>query len=125
VEERKQPRETAVNKNRRQREITYLRRKLRRLTKRYITTDEEDRPALAKMRNTIRDTLKILRRTERSRRRKKKQARARFTTNPFQYTLKLLGSKGLETLKASKEVEQHLKDMYSDPMRNEDLGGSM
>ena len=48
---------------------------------------------------------------------------ARFTANPFQFTSHLLGSKGSGTLTAGKEeVEQHLKDMHSDPRRDEDLG---
>jgi hypothetical protein len=98
---------------------------LRRLTERYKTTDEEDRPALAKVRNTIREKLKILRRAESSRRRRKERARARarFTASPFQFTSRRLGSKGSEALKASKEVEQHLKDIHSDPRRNEEFGG--
>jgi hypothetical protein len=43
-----------VYKNRRQKKITDLRRDFRRRTKRYRTADEEDRLALAEMRNTIR-----------------------------------------------------------------------
>jgi hypothetical protein len=127
LEERKQPRETAVNKNRKQRELSDLRRDLRKPTKGYKTTDEEDRPALAEMRNTIREKLGILRRAERSRRKRKERARtrARFTASPFQFASRLLGSKGSGTLKTSKEeVEQHLKDMRSDPRKNENLGGN-
>ena len=123
-EERRQPGGTAI-KNRRQRETAGLKRDLKQLTRRYKEPDEGERQALAELRNTIREKLKILRRAERSRKRRKERARARarFTANPFHFTSHLLGSKGSGTLTAGKEeVEQHLKDMHSDPRRDEDLG---
>ena len=121
-EERGQPGGTVI-KNRRQREIAGLRRDLKQLTRRYREADEGERQALAELRDTIREKLKILRRAEKSRKRRKERARARFTANPFQFTSHLLGSKGPGTLTAGKEeVEQHLKDMHSDPRRDDDLG---
>ena len=58
-EERRQPGGTAIN-NRRQREIAGLRRDLKQLTRRYKEVDEGERQALAELRNTIREKLKIL-----------------------------------------------------------------
>ncbi|VDI54010.1 Hypothetical predicted protein [Mytilus galloprovincialis] len=76
------------------------------------------------LRDTIRKKLKITRRAERTRKRRKKRekARAQFTSDPFQFTSRLLGKKGSGQLKASKEeVEEYLREMHSDPKREEEL----
>ncbi|XP_033755855.1 uncharacterized protein LOC117338607 [Pecten maximus] len=117
--------EVTANKNRRQREIANLRRDLRQLARRFRAAEEEEKAKLSELRNMAREKLKTLRRAERSRRRRKDRARARarFTANPFQFTSRLLGKRGSGVLRAGKEeVEQHLRDMHSDPRRNEDLG---
>lgn len=56
-----------------------------------LITGEEERAALAELRQGMRERLKILNRAERSRKRMKERARgrARFTTNPVPFTSKL------------------------------------
>lgn len=56
-----------------------------------LITGEEERAALAELRQGMRERLKILNRAERSRKRIKERARgrARFTTNPVPFTSKL------------------------------------
>ncbi|XP_062568263.1 uncharacterized protein LOC134230448 [Saccostrea cucullata] len=112
-------------KNRREREIAKMRKDLRQLRKQYRKATDEEKPALSQLRDNIREHLKIARRAERSRRRRKQRdrARARFTADPFQFTSRLLGNKGSGSLKSSKEdVEEYLREMHSDPHREEELG---
>ena len=97
-----------------------MRRDLRQLSKQYKKATEVEKTALSDLRDNIRDQLKVARRAERSRRRRKERdrARSRFTSDPFQFTSRLLGSKGSGELKASKEeVKKYLKEMHSDPNR--------
>ncbi|CAC5423517.1 unnamed protein product [Mytilus coruscus] len=111
-------------KNRRESKIAKMRKDLRQLKKRYNQASEDETPALSELRDTIRKNLKITRRAERTRKRRKKRekARAQFTSDPFQFTSRLLGKKGSGQLKASKEeVEEYLREMHSDPKREEDL----
>ena len=112
------------HRNRRQQKRASIRRDLRQLSKRYRVAPEEERAALAELRQGIRERLKILNRAERSRKRRKERARARarFTANPFQFTSKLLGKKSSGKLLAEKaEVENHLKEVHSDEKRDEEL----
>ncbi|XP_076090373.1 uncharacterized protein LOC143062594 [Mytilus galloprovincialis] len=111
-------------KNRRESKIAKMRKDLRQLKKRYNQASEDEKPALSELRDTIRKKLKITRRAERTRKRRKKRekARAQFTSDPFQFTSRLLGKKGSGQLKASKEeVEEYLREMHSDPKREDEL----
>ncbi|XP_063448172.1 uncharacterized protein LOC134727719 [Mytilus trossulus] len=111
-------------KNRRESKIAKMRKELRQLKKRYNQASEDEKPALSELRDTIRKKLKITRRAERTRKRRKKRekARAQFTSDPFQFTSRLLGKKGSGQLKASKEeVEEYLREMHSDPKREDEL----
>ena len=107
IEEGKKPRIDG-EKNRREREIAKMRRDLSQLSKQYKKATEVEKTALSDLRDNIREQLKVARRAERSRRRRKERDRAksRFTSDPFQFTSRLLGSKGSGMLKASKEEVQ-------------------
>ena len=107
IEEGKKPRIDG-EKNRREREIAKMRRDLSQLSKQYKKATEVEKTALSDLRDNIREQLKVARRAERSRRRKKERDRAksRLTSDPFQFTSRLLGSKGSGMLKASKEEVQ-------------------
>lgn len=66
-----------------------------------------------------------LRRAEWHRRRRKERSRKRasFIANPFGFTKQLLGQKCDGKLLCSKEeIDQHLRSIYSDPHREEELG---
>ena len=108
---------------RREREIanSKMRRDLRQLSKQYKKATEVEKTALSELRDNNREQLKVARRAERSRRRRKgetEQNKVKITSDPFQFTSRLLGSKGSGELKASKEeVEKYLKEMHSDPNR--------
>uniref|UniRef100_A0A8W8L8P9 Reverse transcriptase domain-containing protein n=1 Tax=Magallana gigas TaxID=29159 RepID=A0A8W8L8P9_MAGGI len=121
---RQKQQQSTGHRNRRQQERASIRRDLRQLSKRYRVAPEEERAALAELRQGMRERLKILNRAERSRKRRKERARARarFTANPFQFTSKLLGKKRSGMLLAEKaEVEQHLKEVHSEEKRDEEL----
>lgn len=123
-EVRQKQQKSTGHRNRRQQERASIRRDLRQLSKRYRVAPEEERAALAELRQGMRERLKILNRAERSRKRRKERARARarFTANPFQFTSKLLGKKSSGKLLAEKaEVENHLKEVHSDEKRDEEL----
>ncbi|XP_062585204.1 uncharacterized protein LOC134246875 [Saccostrea cucullata] len=123
VAEQRKKSQKEGRKNRREREIAKMRKDLRQLRKQYRKATDEEKTALSHLRDNIREHLKIARRAERSRRRRKQRerARARFTADPFQFTSRLLGKKG--SLKSSKEdVEEYLREMHSDPHREEELG---
>ena len=68
--------------------------------------------------------MKSLRRAERSRKRRKERERkrARFISNPFQFTSILLGNKTSGRLVCSREeVGEHLEKVHSDKHQNEEL----
>ena len=76
------------------------------------------------MEEMLRNKLKIIRRAERHRKRQKNRARAweRFTSNTFLFTSALLGKKTSGILESSlEELEEHLRRVYSDPRRDEEL----
>ncbi|CAC5423476.1 unnamed protein product [Mytilus coruscus] len=111
-------------KNRRESKIAKMWKDLRQLKKRYNQAAEDEKPALSELRDTIRKSLKITRRAERTRKRRKKRekARAQFTSDPFQFTSRLLGKKGSGQLKASKEeVEEYIRKCTVIQKREEDL----
>ncbi|KAJ8010015.1 hypothetical protein DPEC_G00070580 [Dallia pectoralis] len=59
----------------------------------------------------------------RRRRRERARKRAAFIANPFKFTKDLLGQKRSGQLACSQEeIEHHLKETYSDPLREQELG---
>ena len=74
-----------ARKNRREQQITKIRKDLRRLRKRFRVAEEGKKAALEEIREGLRTKLKRLRRAERSRKRRteRERQRARFTSNPF------------------------------------------
>ena len=106
--------------NRRQKEISRLRRELRSLKHQWKEAKPEDRPGLAALREQARAKLTSLRRaeTQRKKRRKREQARRSFFANPNQFTKKLFEqSKNGELNVPQEELENHLRETYSDPDR--------
>lgn len=110
--------------NRRLKEISILRGDLRRLKKAFREATAYEKLSLTEIRNNSRERIKILRRAECHRRDRKQRLKERvaFTKNPFQYVSKLLGDKRSGELKTTKEeVEEHLRQVHSDPRREESL----
>lgn len=81
-------------------------------------------PVLTKIRDNLRERIKILRQAECHRRDRKRRLKGRvdFTKNPFKYMSKLLGNKRSGELRATKEeVDEHLCQVHSDPRREDSL----
>lgn len=111
--------------NRREAEISRIRKELRDLTKAFKEAEEHEKPALEQLREVLRERLKSLRRAENNRRRRKERMRkrAQFTRNPFQFVKKLLGDTRTGSLECPREeVEQHLGTTHNDQRRDEELG---
>lgn len=115
---------TQPKESRRLKEIAILRGDLRRLRKAFREAAGDERPALKEIRDNLRERIKILRRAECHRRDRKRRMKERtdFTKNPFKYLTKLLGDVRSGELKATKEeVEEHLRQVHSDPRREDSL----
>ncbi|XP_061902037.1 uncharacterized protein LOC133649222 [Entelurus aequoreus] len=111
--------------NRRETKISQLRQELRVLRSQYRKASENEKAALAELRGVVRDRLLTLRRAEWHRKRGKERARKRsaFIANPFGFTKKLLGEKRSGQLSCpEEEINLHIKNTYSDGMREQDLG---
>ncbi|XP_061747756.1 uncharacterized protein LOC133545995, partial [Nerophis ophidion] len=111
--------------NNRASKIHQLSQELKCLRQQFKVAREEDRGPLAELRCIIRKKLITLRRAEWHRRRRKERSRRRaaFLANPFEVTKQLLGQKRSGRLACSKaEVDHHLKQIYSDGCREQDLG---
>ena len=118
------PQPTTPTPNRRENDIRQLRSDIKRLRKRFRTSLEEEKPAIAELTAVNREKLRSLRRAENHRRnrRERRRKRARFTSNPFRYVSKMLGDKRSGNLdKPKEEVEEYLRLTHSDPNRNDDL----
>ncbi|KAL0202317.1 hypothetical protein M9458_000335, partial [Cirrhinus mrigala] len=102
-----------------------LRKELRLLRKQFRQASEEDKAALAELRNIVRSKLTTTRRAEWHRRRSKERARrcAEFIANPFILTRRLLGQKRSGRLTCTQdEIDKYLSTSYSDTVRDQDLG---
>ncbi|CAJ1075238.1 LOW QUALITY PROTEIN: uncharacterized protein LOC109089580 [Xyrichtys novacula] len=111
--------------NRREVKITQLRQELRSLRCRYRKANEEEKVALAELRDVVRERLTTLRRAEWHRKRGKERTRKRsaFIANPFEFTKKLLGEKRSGQLSCPEDViNRYISNTYSDGMREQDLG---
>ena len=122
--ERKQP-QTVYSHNRRAKKISEVRKGLKDLKRRYRMSSEEEKLALSDLREDLRKQLKTLRRAENHRRKRieRQRKRAQFIANPFGFVKKLLGSKKSGKLECTREeANMHVRQMYSDATRDEDLG---
>ena len=111
--------------NRRLCEIKKLRAELRSLRKRYRRSSEAERKGLVQLREELRARLKSLNNAERLRRKRKEKAKKRraFTTDPYRFTKDLLSEEKSGKLESSQEdVENYLREVHSDPRREEPLG---
>ena len=111
--------------NRRTEKIKELRQELKILRKQFRKASDEERHALAELRDIVRKKLISTKKVEGLRKRRKERARKRtaFIANPFEFARKLLGEKRTGQLKCSRStVNSFLHDTLSDPDREKDLG---
>lgn len=113
------------SKNHREERIHNIRQEMKTLKRQYKQAGDEERTGLAQLMCILRKKIRILRRAEWHRRRRRERARRRaaFITNPFKFTKELLGQKRSGQLVCTKEeIDHHLKETYSDPAREQELG---
>ncbi|CAG2187770.1 unnamed protein product [Mytilus edulis] len=85
-------------KNRRESKIAKMRKDLRQLKKRYNQASEDEKPALSELRDTIRKKLKITRRAERTRkRRKNRESKSSIYSRSFPIYIKIFGEERIRT----------------------------
>ncbi|XP_028310814.1 uncharacterized protein LOC114468234 [Gouania willdenowi] len=124
-EEEKKRSGTTYSKNQRAVRIHNIRKEMKVLKSHYKEAVDEDRSGLSQLMCILREKIRVLRRAEWHRRRCRERARKRaaFISNPFKFTKDLLGQKRSGKLASSQEeIDQHLKQMYSDPAREQELG---
>ncbi|XP_060938981.1 uncharacterized protein LOC133018922 [Limanda limanda] len=124
-EEEKKSSGTSYSKNQRAVRIHNIRQEMKALKSQYKAAGQEDRIGLAQLMCILRKNIRVLRRAEWHRRRRCERARKRaaFIANPFKFTKDLLGQKRSGKLASSQEdIDQHLKQTYSDPVREQELG---
>ncbi|XP_052268662.1 uncharacterized protein LOC127870041 [Dreissena polymorpha] len=124
-EVKRKPTRTPAQPNRRQRQITEIRKELKSLRKSYQKANIEERPGLQQLRDELRQKLTDLRKAEQLRDKRKKRAkrRAEFIANPYKFSKGLLDKEKSGKLESSmEEIQQHLKDTHSDPARDNPLG---
>ncbi|XP_061905517.1 uncharacterized protein LOC133651562 [Entelurus aequoreus] len=124
-EEEKRSSGTTYSKNHRAIRIHKIRQEMKALKFQYKAAGHEERTGLAQLMCILRKKIRILRRAEWHRRRRRERARKRaaFIANPFKFTKDLLGQKRSGKLASSQDdIDQHLKQTYSDPAREQELG---
>ena len=114
--------------SRRQKKISEIRKQLRSLRRRWKEAKEsnceEQMTALKELRDGERDRLKSLRKAEQSakKRKTKERARSAFLKNPYGFAKKTLGENRSGEMECTREeLENHLRQTHSDPMRDEEL----
>ncbi|XP_063054019.1 uncharacterized protein LOC134448252 [Engraulis encrasicolus] len=123
-EEKKAP-GTPYIKNHRAEKIHLLRWEMKVLKSQYKEAGDEERLGLSQLMAIHRKRIRVLRRAEWHRRRRRERARKRaaFIANPFKFTKDLLGQKRSGKLASSKEdIDQHLAEMFCDPGKELELG---
>lgn len=91
------------------------------LKSQYKEASKEVRISLAQLTSIFQKQIRVLHLAER-RQRERACKRAAFIINPFKFTKELLGQKSSGRLVCSKEeINQHLKQTYSDPEREQEL----
>ena len=122
IEQRKQ--RPAPTPSRRQKEISRLRRELRSLKHSWKRASSEEKLGLEELRRQARSKLASLRRaeTQRAKRKKREKSRRSFFENPHRFTRKLFEqSKSGEFNIPQQELEDHLRNVYSDLHREEPM----
>lgn len=114
----KQPKaKTTVRPNRRENKISAFRRDLKSLKQRFKKASEEEKPALAELRDILRKKLISLHRAEWHSRKGRERARKRtaFIADPFGLRKKLLGQMRSGTLMCPEDdINHRLSETYSD-----------
>ena len=107
--------------------IHNIRQEMKALKSQYKVAGQEERTGLAQLMCILQKTIRVLRQAEWHQRWRRERARKRaaFITNPFKFTKDLLGQKRSGKLASSqKDIDQHLKQLYSDPAREQEFGES-
>ncbi|KAK7912981.1 hypothetical protein WMY93_013192 [Mugilogobius chulae] len=113
-------------KSRRQVEIDKLVKERRQLRKQWKKANNEERVGLGALQSDIKRRLSTLRRAEslRKQRKRKEHARASFYKNPFKFTKNLFLQEKSGVLKIPvKDIEEYLKDTYSEGLTLPDQSG--
>ena len=124
VLEQREPQPRTNKESRRQAEIREVRAQLRQLKKAWKAASQQRKPEIDILRNQTRERLFTLRRAEASRKGRKERERKRkaFFENPHRFTKKLFEAARSGRLTVSQgELETHLKRLYSDPQREEEM----
>ncbi|KAK0146800.1 LINE-1 reverse transcriptase [Merluccius polli] len=109
----------------REREIEQLVMRRRQLRKQWRKASNEEKEGLKPLWEEAKKTLASLRRAERIRkhRRRKEKERSSFFKNPFKHVRRLLEDKRSGKLDITQsELENHIREHYSDPARSTPLG---
>ncbi|XP_063049927.1 NACHT, LRR and PYD domains-containing protein 3-like [Engraulis encrasicolus] len=118
-------RTTLREKGRREKEILQLVQKRRQLRKNWRKATQAEKEGLKALWEEVRKRLAGLRRAERIRKRnrRKEKERASFFKDPFKHARQLLEEKKTGKLETTREqLEQHVREQYSDPQRSVPLG---
>ncbi|XP_052224084.1 uncharacterized protein LOC127839738 [Dreissena polymorpha] len=121
----KKPEKPAPIISRRQRLIKQIKKELTIVKMQYKKAKEEEKVGLQQLRSTLREKLSTLNKAEQTRQRKRKRERqrARLIQNPYQFSKDTLDNERSGTLESSMEdIEQHLRNVHSDPSREVPLG---
>ena len=124
-EEEKKDQKTPYAPNQRATRIHNIRQEMKALKSQFKEAISEERIGLAQLMCILRKKIRILRRAEWHRRRRRERARKRaaFIKNPYKTTKELLEKKRNGKLICSQEeINQHMKQVYSDPDRDNELG---
>ena len=110
--------------SRRQRDLAQLRKEKRELRKQWKAAKPEEAEGLRVLFEDIKKRSRDLQRIERRHRRRKesKREREQFLKNPYEAAKKLFTEARSGKLKCSKdELDTHVRDTYSDPLKNEPM----
>ncbi|KAL6455729.1 hypothetical protein MHYP_G00355800 [Metynnis hypsauchen] len=118
-------RTTLGKKTRREKEILQLVQRRRQLHKNWRKATQAEKEGLKALWEEVRKRLAGLRRAERIRKRnrRKEKERASFFKDPFKHARQLLEERKTGKLEITREqLEQHVREQYSDPQRSVPLG---
>ena len=111
--------------NRRTEKIKELRQELKTLRKQFRKASDEERHALAELRDIVRKKTYINQKSRGAQETEKRESQKRtvFIANLFEFARKMLGEKQTGQLRCSRSiVNSFLHDTLSDPDREKDLG---
>ena len=122
---RKQPEKAVVGgKSRREKKLAEIRKQKKELRKKWKAAPEEEKEGYLALYEDLKKNSRDVQRQDRRRirRRESKQTRERFLKNPVDVTKKMFTEARSGSLKCTKqELDDHLRQTYSDPKRNEPL----